>query len=161
MELDNFLDHHDYSDDRMRNNSDYDSDREYRRETSWDGDKRSRSKSPDHSRERKGGSRRYKDRDKDHHRSRGKRSRSGSRWERRSEDRKNRDRDRSYRDDDRDSVDRYDPSRETGNWFKLHYRFSTYAIIILTVSVVPTGPSLGPAVPKSLVTRASRLITPS
>jgi RNA-binding protein 5/10 len=98
--------HHDYSDERAKNGSDYESDREYRRESSWDGDRKSRSRTPEYSRDRDR-SRHYRsrDRDRDHHRSRGKRSRSGSRWERRSEDRKTRDRDRSYRDDDRDSVD--------------------------------------------------------
>ncbi|KAK9890110.1 hypothetical protein WA026_008920 [Henosepilachna vigintioctopunctata] len=76
--------------------SDYDSDREYRRERESSWEDRSHSRSPD----RDSRSRYYRSRD--YHRSRNKRSRSDSRWERKSEERKNRDRDRFYRDDDSD-----------------------------------------------------------
>ncbi|KAF5296911.1 hypothetical protein FQA39_LY12268 [Lamprigera yunnana] len=81
---------------------DSDSDREYGRrdtESSWE-HKNGRTRSRSHDRDRY-----HKEydshKDRDYHR----RSRSSSRWERKSEERKARDRDRSYRDDDRDSVD--------------------------------------------------------
>ncbi|XP_049817180.1 RNA-binding protein 5 isoform X2 [Aethina tumida] len=96
--------------DRPRNGSDYDSDREYRREReqSWDNDRSSRSRSPsDYGRDRERGRYHRRREDRDHHRRR--RSRSGSRWERKSEDRKLRDRDR-YRDDDRDSDSERSPN---------------------------------------------------
>lgn len=80
--------------------SDYDSD--YARR-----DSRSRSRSREH-RNRD----RHRDydshRSSDYRRSRDRRSSSGSRWERKSEERKLHDRDRSYRENDRDSVDRYE-----------------------------------------------------
>ncbi|KAJ8930870.1 hypothetical protein NQ314_016290 [Rhamnusium bicolor] len=104
--------HHEYIDER-RGESDYDSDREYRRdrEHSWEveRERKSRSRSPDYrERDRDRGNRYYRNRDRDHHRLR-RRSRSGSRWERKSEDRKVRDRER-YRDDDRDSDSERSPN---------------------------------------------------
>ncbi|KRT80869.1 RNA binding protein, partial [Oryctes borbonicus] len=76
--------------------SDYDSD--YGRR-----DSRSRSRSREHrNRDRY---RDYESHRSDYRRSRDRRSSSGSRWERKSEERKLHERDRSYRENDRDSVD--------------------------------------------------------
>lgn len=80
-------------DGRSRTGSDYDSDKEFRRSRS-----RSRGREKDkHYRGDYDSRKRGKDRRGDN---------SCSRWERKSEDGKTRDRDRSYRENDRDSVDR-------------------------------------------------------
>ncbi|KAL3289360.1 hypothetical protein HHI36_022796 [Cryptolaemus montrouzieri] len=88
--------YHDYNEDRSRG-SDYESDREYRRERESSWEDRSHSRSPDG---RDARNRYYRSRD--YNRSRNRRSRSDSRWERKSEEGSYRDRDRSYRDDDSD-----------------------------------------------------------
>ncbi|XP_044765450.1 RNA-binding protein 5-like isoform X2 [Coccinella septempunctata] len=89
--------YHDHNEGRSRG-SDYESDREYRRERESSYEERSHSRSPDGRDSRS----RYH-RNREHRRGRNRRSRSDSRWERKSEEGKNRDRDRSYRDDDSDS----------------------------------------------------------
>ncbi|KAG5881075.1 hypothetical protein JTB14_020405 [Gonioctena quinquepunctata] len=108
-----FHDNHDFSEGRE---SDYDSDWEYREREVWDNqeEQKTNSRSPDYrERERDRSSRhqRHRDRDRDRdHRSRLRSRSSGSRWERKSEDRKECGRDR-YRDDDRDGDSRRSQSR--------------------------------------------------
>ncbi|XP_019765019.1 RNA-binding protein 5-A isoform X1 [Dendroctonus ponderosae] len=100
--------------DRLRHGSDYDSDREHRREPSYE-KKKSRSRSPsydyrdrDRERDRRHHRTRERDRERDYHRSRRRSWSNDSRWER--DERKARDRER-YRDDDRESDSERSPNR--------------------------------------------------
>ncbi|XP_066152736.1 RNA-binding protein 5-like isoform X1 [Euwallacea fornicatus] len=101
---------YDKTEERSRHGSDYDSDREYRRDSPFESRSHSRSPSYDYkdkNRERRHQRARDRDRDKDYYRFRRRSRSSESRWER--EDRKVRDRDR-YRDDDRDSDSERSPT---------------------------------------------------